>query len=112
MSCRRSTSPKGTGFLASRAWPSPRCEQAIDAEIDAEQVLAQIERGDGGHREANRECEARVLAGVHEREAEGREAQGCHRFHGEARAPARQHRQADPPADEHRGGNCHRPPIG
>ena len=76
MSCRRSTSPKGTGFLASRAWPSPRCEQAIDAEIDAEQVLAQIERGDGGHREANRECEARVLAGVHEREAEGREAQG------------------------------------
>jgi hypothetical protein len=88
---------------------SPRRQPAVDAEIDAEQVLAQIDRSDGRHREADRECEAQVLAGVHEREAEGGEAQGRHRFHGgDARAPARQHRQLDPPADERRSRNSHR----
>src|SRR5713101_4041761 len=77
---------------------SPRHEPAVDSEIDAKQ----IEHSDGGHREANREREARVLAGVHERETEGCEAQGRRGFRGgEARAPARQHRQSAPPADEH-----------
>src|SRR5258707_48275 len=60
---------------------TPHWEPAIDAETDAEQVFDQIERGDGRYREADREREAQVLAGVDEREAEGCEAQGRHRFH-------------------------------
>jgi hypothetical protein len=77
--------------------------------MDAEQLLAQIEQSDEKYRDADRECEVQVLAGVHEREAEGPEAQDCERSHGgEARAPARQHRQPDPPANECRGGNRHR----
>src|SRR5712675_1239803 len=35
----------------------------------------------GGRREADRERDARVLAGVHEREAEGREGQSSRRSH-------------------------------
>src|SRR6266478_6997650 len=73
-----------------RSWSwhlSPRHEPAVDSEIDAKQV----EHSDGRHREANRERKTGVLAGVHERETEDREAQGGHWFHGgEARAPARQ----------------------
>ncbi len=58
--------------------------------IDTESI-EQIERSDGSHRQTNRECQTRVLAGVHEREAEGHETKGHHRFHGcESRAPARQ----------------------
>ncbi len=82
-----------------------RHQPAIDTEVDAEQV----KHSDGGHREADRDCEARGSAWLHEREAEGHEAHGRHRFHGgEARAPARKHRQPCPPADERRHGNRYR----
>src|SRR5215470_15461275 len=46
-------------------------QPSVDAEIDSEQVVAQIERSAGGDREANGQCEARVLAGIHECEAKG-----------------------------------------
>ena|SRR6266566_6562462 len=36
----------------------PRWQPAIDAEINAEQVLAEIERSDSRHYEADCECEA------------------------------------------------------
>src|SRR6266436_2551146 len=54
------------GYHPERSRPSSRhrslrWQPAIDAEIDAEYVLDQIERSDGRHREADRECEARVL---------------------------------------------------
>ncbi len=66
--------------------------QVVDAEIDTESI-DQIEHSDGNHREASRECQARVLAGVHKREAEGCKTQGRRRFHGcEAQAPARRQR--------------------
>src|SRR5215831_10481162 len=52
----------------------PGRQPAVNAEIDSEQVLAQIERSDGGDREANRHCETRVPAGVHECDAKGCEA--------------------------------------
>src|SRR5258708_4784686 len=86
-----------------------RYQPAIDAKLEIEQDLAQIERGDDYHCEANRKRKARVFAGKHERKAEGSEAQSRHRLHGgEARTPTRQQRQLGPPADESQDGNYHR----
>src|SRR5260370_18028410 len=74
-----------------------RHQPAIDTEVDAEQV----KHSDGGHREADRDCEARGSAWLHEREAEGHEAHGRHRFHGgEAPAPPPKHPHPRPPAAE------------
>jgi hypothetical protein len=53
-----------------------RHQPNIDAEIDAEQS----ERSDGGCGTTYRDREARLLAAVHEREAECRETQGRHGF--------------------------------
>jgi len=72
------------------AGPSPRQPQptaaspgADNVKIDIEQDQAQAERSDGNHggdRPAKRD--ARVFAGLHERETEGREDQSSRRSHG------------------------------
>jgi hypothetical protein len=80
----------------------------VDAEINTE-LIEQIERRDDRHRQTNTERQTRVLARVHEREAESCDTQGHRRFRGgEARAPTRQRRDPGPPTDKRRGANCHR----